>query len=89
MSKPKAKEVDISPSPGILSVLQHVNYKPWSALAEYIDNSIQSSLDHQKELIKLYKGSYGLEVSITISCNPLNQIPRVLWIYALAWDSVQ
>lgn len=76
MSKTKAKEVDISPSPGILSVLQHVNYKPWSALAEYIDNSIQSSLDHQKELIKLYKGSYRLEVSIAIN-QFLNQIEVV------------
>ena len=73
MSRAKAKTVDISPSPGILSVLQHVNYKPWNALAEYIDNSIQSSIDHREELDKLYKGSYRLEINIGIN-EILNQI---------------
>lgn len=73
MSESKEKTVDISPSPGILSVLQHVNYKPWNALAEYIDNSIQSSLDHEKELNKLYKGAYQLEIDIGIN-EILNQI---------------
>lgn len=76
MTKKKAATVDISPSSGILSVLQHVNYKPWNALAEYIDNSLQSSIDKKKELNRLYKGSYKLEVSIKVE-EMLNQIEIV------------
>lgn len=60
------KSVDIRPSPGILGVLPHVNYKSWNALAEYVDNSIQSSRNHEEELQRIYKGNYRLEVSIEI-----------------------
>jgi hypothetical protein len=34
--------VNIRPGVSILSVLRHLNYKPWYALAEFVDNSIQS-----------------------------------------------
>ena len=35
-------DVDITPGQGIYSVLKNLDYKPWFALAEFIDNSIQS-----------------------------------------------
>lgn len=38
------EHVNIRPGVSILSVLRHLNYKPWYALAEFIDNSIQSHL---------------------------------------------
>ncbi|MCA0325896.1 MAG: ATP-binding protein [Proteobacteria bacterium] len=34
--------VNIRPEVNILSVLRHLNYRPWFALAEFVDNSIQS-----------------------------------------------
>ncbi|WP_349897490.1 ATP-binding protein [Parafrigoribacterium soli] len=37
--------VNIRPEVNILSVLRHLNYKPWFALAEFVDNSLQSYLD--------------------------------------------
>jgi len=36
--------VDIRPEVNILSVLRHLNYKPWFALAEFVDNSLGSYL---------------------------------------------
>jgi hypothetical protein len=36
--------INIRPGVSILSVLRHLNYKPWFALAEFVDNSIQSYL---------------------------------------------
>lgn len=35
--------VSIRPGPSVLSVLRHLNYKPWFALAEFVDNAVQSS----------------------------------------------
>ncbi|MCC6387404.1 MAG: ATP-binding protein [Dehalococcoidia bacterium] len=37
-------EVNVRPEVGMLSVLPALNYKPWYALAEFVDNSIQSFL---------------------------------------------
>ncbi len=39
--------VNIRPEVTILSVLQHLNYRPWFALAEFVDNSLQSYLHHR------------------------------------------
>ena len=37
-------QINIRPEVNILSVLRHLNYKPWFALAEFVDNSLQSYL---------------------------------------------
>lgn len=36
-------DVDITPGVAILGVLSHLNYEPWYALAEYVDNALQSA----------------------------------------------
>ena len=36
--------VNIRPGVSVLSVLRHLNYRPWFAIAEFVDNSIQSFL---------------------------------------------
>lgn len=42
--------VNIRPGVSVLSVLRHLNYRPWFAIAEFVDNSLQSFLDHRAEL---------------------------------------
>ncbi len=42
--------INIRPEVNILGVLRHLNYKPWFALAEFVDNSIASALEHQLAL---------------------------------------
>lgn len=37
------EEVSIVPGVSILGVLSNLNYEPWFALAEYVDNAIQSA----------------------------------------------
>lgn len=44
------QRVSIRPGVSILSVLRHLNYRPWFAMAEFVDNSLQSFLDHREEL---------------------------------------
>ena len=42
--------VSIQPDVGVLSVLPHLNYRPWYALAEFVDNSLESYLRHRAEI---------------------------------------
>ncbi len=44
--------VNIRPGTGILSTLRHLNYKQWFALAEFVDNSLQSFLNNRDRLIQ-------------------------------------
>ena len=43
-------ELNIQPQAGVLGVFSRLNYKPWYAIAEFVDNSTQSFYDHEKEL---------------------------------------
>lgn len=49
MTSPITK-VNIRPEVNILSVLRHLNYRPWFALAEFVDNAIQSYLTCREQL---------------------------------------
>src|SRR5437763_371995 len=60
------RTVSIRPGVSILSVLRHLNYKPWFALAEFVDNSLQSFLDHQEELERVEDEGFRLAVTIEI-----------------------
>ena len=46
----KSNTVNISPDVSILSVLRHLNYKPWYAMAEFVDNSIDSFLRNSEAI---------------------------------------
>ena len=57
--------VNILPGVNVLTVLPHLNYKSWYALAEFVDNSIQSSITRHNELVNLSgQGKYTVEVNI-------------------------
>lgn len=59
--------VNIRPEVTILSVLQHLNYRPWFALAEFVDNALESYLRHRAE-IQLTDG-LGVQLTIEIEIN--------------------
>jgi len=42
--------VDIRPGVSVLAVLRHLNYKPWYALAEFVDNAVESFSRHRDTL---------------------------------------
>ncbi len=56
--------VNIRPGVNILSILKHIEYEPWYALAEFVDNAIDSYLKHKEELKKIEGNSYKLRVRI-------------------------
>jgi len=61
--------VNIRPGVNVLSVLPHLNYKAWYALAEFVDNSIQSGISRRKDLEATSGGSYVLRVDITFDAD--------------------
>ena len=60
------EKIHIRPGVKILSVLSHLNYKPWFAIAEFVDNSIQSFLDYGKEIRQWDGDKTRLKVEIEI-----------------------
>ena len=43
-------KVNIQPDVSFMSILPYVEYKAWAALAEFVDNALQSFLDNREEL---------------------------------------
>ena len=54
--------VGIRPGVNILAVLRHLEYKPWYALAEYVDNSVQSFLSNRAKMGEDAKLSVAINV---------------------------
>ena len=61
-----ATKVDIRPGVSVLAVLRHLNYRPWYALGEFVDNAVQSFTEHRVTLGKLEGESLKLQVDIDI-----------------------
>src|SRR5260370_38331577 len=61
------ESVNIRPGVSILSVLSHLNYKPWFAMAEFVDNSLQSFLDYREELECVEGQDAKLKVAIELN----------------------
>lgn len=46
------QKIDITPSSSVYATYSRLSYQPWTALAEFLDNSTQSFFDHQDELLQ-------------------------------------
>ena len=60
------KTVDIRPGVSVLAVLRHLNYRPWYALSEFVDNAVQSFSEHRSALQKIQGDRFRLRVDIDI-----------------------
>ena len=68
------QELNIQPQAGVIGVFSRLNYKPWYAIAEFVDNSTQSFYSHQKELAE-----HGInEVEISINYDDENDILTIV-----------
>lgn len=61
-----ADTINIRPGVSILSVLRHLNYRPWYALAEFVDNALQSYLSCREEITSTDGDSNILRVDIEV-----------------------
>lgn len=55
--------VSIDPGVGILGVFGHLNYEPWFALAEFVDNALQSA-SKSREQLRQVEPEFRLSVDI-------------------------
>jgi hypothetical protein len=63
----ESEKIEIRPEVTMLGVLRHLNYKPWFAIAEFVDNALQSFLVN-KDIIAAAEGSgFRLKVAVTVS----------------------
>lgn len=58
-----AKKLNIRPTSGVYATYKRLSYQPWTAIAEFVDNSTQSFYDHKNELMA-QKYSKGLRITI-------------------------
>ncbi len=61
--------IEIRPEVTVLSVLRHLNYKAWFAIAEFIDNSLQSAISNREQLNTIHGGDYQLVVDIRLDAS--------------------
>jgi Histidine kinase-, DNA gyrase B-, and HSP90-like ATPase len=58
--------INIRPEVTILSVLQHLNYRPWFALAEFVDNALQSFVSNREAINAAEGSATSLRVEIDL-----------------------
>lgn len=46
-------KINIRPTSAVYATYKRLSYQPWTAIAEFVDNSTQSYFDHRKELLAL------------------------------------
>ncbi len=72
--------VDIRPTVGYLSILPSISYKAWYAVAEFVDNSLQSYIDNKTKLKKLHSSSWKLRIGIYITKSKIQIIDNAAGI---------
>lgn len=58
--------INIRPGVGILSLFPHMNYKPWYALGELVDNAVASYLANKAQLKKADGSAYQFRVVVEL-----------------------
>lgn len=58
-----AKKINIRPTSSVYATYKRLSYQPWTAIAEFVDNSTQSFYDHKDELMA-QKYAKGLRITI-------------------------
>ncbi len=58
-----ARKINIRPTSSVYATYKRLSYQPWTAIAEFVDNSTQSFYDHKDELMA-QKYAKGLTVTI-------------------------
>ena len=57
------RKINIRPTSSVYATYKRLSYQPWTAIAEFVDNSTQSFYDHQSELMA-QKYTKGLTITI-------------------------
>lgn len=64
MNNPTPRSIDISPDSGVYATFRRISYRPWSAIAEFVDNATQNYFDHKTRIAKATGEMPKLEINI-------------------------
>ena len=56
--------IDIRPDSGVYGTFRRISYRPWSAIAEFIDNSTQNYFEHKRHIGEMIDADPVLEIDI-------------------------
>lgn len=68
------ESVDIRPGVSVLSLFRHLNYHPWYALAEFVDNALQSYLSNRAVLESVEGSGFKLVVRVEYEATDVGQM---------------
>lgn len=84
------KKINIRPTSGVYATYKRLSYQPWTAIAEFVDNSTQSFYDHQEELMQV-KYAKGLTIEIEYKEDQVNgdSLTIIDNAYGMEWSDFQ
>lgn len=67
-------KIGIRPEVTMLGVLRHLNYKPWFAIAEFVDNALQSYITHRAAIHAAEGPEFKFKVEVSVSSAGVGEI---------------
>lgn len=85
-----SKKINIRPTSSVYTTYKRLSYQPWTAIAEFVDNSTQSFYDHKEELMS-QKYAKGLNISIKYIEDAVNgdRLEIIDDAYGMEWTDFQ
>lgn len=85
-----SKKINIRPTSSVYATYKRLSYQPWTAIAEFVDNSTQSFYDHKDELMS-QKYAKGLCITINYIDDPKNgdRLEIKDDAYGMEWNDFQ
>ncbi len=82
--------INIRPTSSVYATYKRLSYQPWTAIAEFVDNSTQSFYDHQDELMA-QKNAQGLTVTVQYISDPENGDRLEIYdnAFGMEWEDFQ
>ncbi|MBQ2886711.1 MAG: ATP-binding protein [Alphaproteobacteria bacterium] len=85
-----AKKINIRPTSSVYATYKRLSYQPWTAIAEFVDNSTQSFYDHQDELMAVkYNKGLNITINYTTDENGEDCLEIVDNAYGMEWNDFQ
>lgn len=64
MNNPTPLSIDIRPDSGVYATFRRISYRPWTAIAEFVDNATQNYFDHKSNIERFTAQTPRLEIDI-------------------------
>lgn len=85
-----SKKLNIRPTSSVYATYKRLSYQPWTAIAEFVDNSTQSFYDHKEELLGIkYSSGLLIEINYIESPEEGDRLEITDNAYGMEWEDFQ